>query len=70
MPEDRAMPLLAIVGILLIAGLLLWGVNAAPKIDADMKQLIKIIVIIVVGLWLISLFFGVGPETLNRTIGR
>lgn len=64
------MPLLAVIGILLLAGLLLWAIGAAPKIDADLKQLIRIIVIVVVGIWLISLFFGVGPETLNRTIGR
>ncbi len=64
------MPLFALIGIILMAGLLLWAIGAAPKIDPDAKMLIRIIIVVVVGIWLISVFFGVGPETLNRSIGR
>ena len=63
------MSLLAMIGIILIAGLLLWGVQALPWIEPSAKTLIRILVIVVVGIWLISVFFGVGPETLNRRIG-
>jgi hypothetical protein len=53
------MSLLAIVGILLLAGLLLWAVSALPWIDAGIKRLIYIVVVVVIGVWLISSIFGV-----------
>ena len=64
------MPLLTMIGVILIAGLILWAVQAAPAIDPAAKTLIRILVIVVIGIWLISVFFGVGPETLNRSLGR
>lgn len=50
--------LVALIVGLLIIGLLLWAVKAAPFIDEGIKKIINIIVIVVVVLWLISVFFG------------
>ncbi len=53
------MNLLAIVGVLLLVGVVLWGVSALPWIDAGVKRLIHVVVVVVVALWLISAIFGV-----------
>jgi len=52
--------LVALIVGLLIIGLLLWAVKAAPFIDEGIKKIINIIVIVVVVLWLLSVFFGGG----------
>lgn len=50
--------LISIVGILLIVGLFLWAIGALPVIDTTIKQFIKIIVIVVAGLWVIGILCG------------
>lgn len=63
------MPLLTVVVVLLIVGVLLWALNQAPFIDAGMKKVIWVVVIVVVCLWLLSLFVpGVSLSTLR--VGR
>lgn len=42
---------------LLIVGLLLWAVDAMPWINADIKKMIHILVIVVAVLWIISALF-------------
>ncbi len=54
------MPILEFVGVLLLVGILLWGVNAFPYCDAGIKKLIQIVVVVVAALWVVSLFFHVG----------
>jgi len=49
-------PLGWIIVVLLIAGLALWVLGQIPWIDASMKQVIRIVIIVVVVLWLISIF--------------
>lgn len=49
--------LIQIVVVLLVAGLLLWGVKQFP-IDATIQRLIHVVVIVVVCLWLIYALFG------------
>lgn len=44
---------------LLVVGLLLWAVAAMPWINADVKKMIHILVIIFAVLWLIQIIFGV-----------
>lgn len=56
--------MLHLIGILLIVGLLLWGVSAVPWIDAGIKRIIYILVVVVVGLWLIARIFGVNIHSL------
>jgi hypothetical protein len=60
------MSLLYVIGILLVAGVLLWAVMAAPFIDAGIKRIIQIIVVVVAALWVISLFFPIGDVTKLR----
>lgn len=63
------MPLLQVVGILLLVGVLLWAVMAAPFIDAGIKKLIQIVVVVVAAVWVIGLFFHVG-HLANVTVGK
>lgn len=51
------MDLIQIIVILLVVGVLLWAVNAMPAIDPTMKQIIKILVVVVAVLWLLGMFF-------------
>jgi len=52
------MSLINLVIILIIVGVLLWLVNNHIPMDGTIKQIINAVVIIVVVLWLISLFIG------------
>jgi hypothetical protein len=54
------MPILQFVGVLLLVGILLWGVTVFPYCDAGIKKLIQIVVVVVAALWVVSLFFNVG----------
>jgi low temperature requirement protein LtrA len=51
------MDLIQIIVILLVVGVLLWAVNAMPAIDPTMKQIIRIVVVVVAVLWLLGMFF-------------
>lgn len=43
---------------LLIVGLLLWAVESMPFINADVKKIIRILVIVITVLWCIQVLFG------------
>jgi hypothetical protein len=62
--------LLYLIAVLLIAGVLLWAVNALPALDATIKQFIKIVIIVIVAIYviwfLLSVFTGGGPLLLHR----
>lgn len=65
------MPLLHIIGVLLLAGLLVWVINALPFIAAPYKRVASIVVAVVIALWLIALLFGVDLRSLGSTrVGR
>ncbi len=49
--------LITMVVTLLIVGLLLWAVDAMPWINADVKKMIHILVIVMAVLWLIGAIF-------------
>ncbi len=53
------MPLLQIVIALCIVGLVLWVVQQIPM-DATIARIIKVVVIVAVCLWLLSLLAGWG----------
>lgn len=56
------MSLIALVIILIVVGALLWAVNTQLTfIDANIKKIINVVVIIVVLLWLLSVF-GILPD--------
>lgn len=50
------MSLLAIIITLVVVGVLLYLVNKHVPMDADIKQVIKVLVIIVVIIWLLQIF--------------
>jgi cation transporter-like permease len=52
------MSLLGLIITLLVVGVLLWAVSALPFIDAGIKKIIYIVVVVFVCLWLISALFG------------
>ncbi len=54
------MPLLYVVGVLCLAGFLIWAIYKCPFIDADVKAGIKWLIIVVAGVWVLSLFFPIG----------
>ncbi len=54
------MPLLYVVGVLCLAAFLIWAICKCPFFDADMKAGIKWLIIIVAGVWVLSLFFPIG----------
>ncbi len=53
--------LITVVLALLVVGILLWALSALPWIDADIKQAIRVIVIVIVALWLLGVLFGYAP---------
>lgn len=50
------MSLLYVVLVLIVVGLLLWLVNTKMPMDATIKQILNIVVIICVVIWLLSVF--------------
>lgn len=37
--------------IIVIAYILLWGVQSLPKLNADVKQLLRVLIIVFAGIW-------------------
>lgn len=62
------MDLWKLVGALLLVGVLLWGINSIVTIDAKIKQMVNVLVIVVVALWLLTMIFGIHIP--NPHIGR
>ena len=50
------MNLISLVVVLIVVGLLLWLVNNFIPMEARIKQILNIVVIIAVVLWLLSVF--------------
>jgi hypothetical protein len=55
-PRETQMPLFTIVTPLIVVGLLLWLVNNYIPMDAAIKRILNVVVIICVVLWLLHLF--------------
>lgn len=51
--------LIQIVLMLLVVGVLLWGLSAIPVIDPTVKQFIRVAIIVVVAIWLIYILASV-----------
>ncbi len=56
------MDLLSLVIVLIVIGVLLYLVNQFLPMDANIKKIINIVVIIAVVLWILSLFIGSLPS--------
>lgn len=50
------MPLIQLAGILIIVGVLLWFVNTYIPMARSIKSILNAVVVIVVVVWLLSLF--------------
>lgn len=63
------MSLIALVIVLIIVGVLLYLVNTQLPIEANIKKIINIVVIIAVCFWLLSVF-GILPDLNAIRVGK
>jgi hypothetical protein len=58
------MPLFTILIILVVAGVLLWLVNAYIPMDSKIRKILNVVVVIVVIVWLLKVF-GLFNDLMN-----
>lgn len=63
------MPLVTVVVTLLVVGVLLWMINTYVPMDAKIKSLLNIVVVIGVVVWLLQAFGLIG-NLANIKVGR
>ena len=63
------MPLIHLLFVLAVVGVLLWLVNAYLPVNARIKKILNIVVVIAVALWLLSVFGILGSLSRIR-VGR
>ena len=63
------MPLVHVVLVLVVVGVLLWLVNSYIPMAGSIKMILNAVVIIVVVLWLLSVFGLIG-ELSNIRVGK
>ncbi len=63
------MPLVHVVLVLIVVGVLLWLINAYIPMAGSIKSILNAVVIIVVVLWLLSVFGLIG-ELSNIRVGK
>lgn len=63
------MPLLSVVVTLIVIGILLWLVNAYIPMEARIKQVLNVVVLVAVVLWLLSAF-GLFGHLSNVRVGN
>jgi hypothetical protein len=56
------MPIIQILVTLIVIGFLLWVVNQLIPMDGNIKKVINVFVVVLVVLWLVSMFFPVLGE--------
>jgi hypothetical protein len=61
------MDLFSLIIILVIVGVVLWAINSFIPMQAQVKSILNVAVVIVLVIWLLSLFVGYVP---NPTIGH
>ncbi len=54
------MSIIGIIAVIIVVGVLLWLANSFIPMDAPVKQILNAVVIILLVLWLLSLFFDFG----------
>ena len=60
-------PLIQLVFAILIVGVLVWAIDQLPGIDATFKQVAKVILIVVLVIWALTVIFGMfGYAPLGR----
>ena len=63
------MPLIQLIIALVVVGVILWAVNTYIPMDATIKKILNVVVIIAVILWLLSVFGVIGSLSGIR-VGR
>jgi len=63
------MPLIHLLFVLAVVGVLLWLVNAYLPVNAKIKKILNVVVVIAVALWLLSVFGILGSLSRIR-VGR
>jgi hypothetical protein len=63
------MPLIQLVIVLVVVGLILWVINSYIPMQSTIKKILNVVVIIVVLLWLLSVF-GLISNLSTIRIGR
>jgi hypothetical protein len=63
------MPLINLVIVLVVVGVLLWGINSYIPMQATVKKILNVVVIIALIIWLLSVFGVIGNISAIR-IGR
>lgn len=63
------MSLISLIVVLVVVGVLLWLVNKYIPMEARIKQILNIVVLIVVILWLLSVF-GILPAFSGIRVGK
>lgn len=56
------MDLLSLIILLVVVGVLLWAVNTYLPMDAKIKQIMNVVVIIAIVVFILSLFSGYFPS--------
>ncbi len=60
------MDLISLIIILIVIGVLVFLLNKAPFIDAQYKQIINYVILVVVILWILSLFVDIPHMRIGR----
>jgi hypothetical protein len=58
--EIPHMSLISLIVILVVVGFALWGINSYIPMQAGIKKIMNVVVIIVVAIWLLSVFGVIG----------
>jgi hypothetical protein len=53
--------IVTVLVVLLVVGLLFWAIDVAPFLDGTIKSILKVILIVCLALWLLSLV-GILPR--------
>jgi hypothetical protein len=62
------MPLIQLIVVLIVIGLILYLVESLLPLDAAIKQVIRVVIVLAVILWLLSLV-GLIPARISRAEG-
>jgi hypothetical protein len=64
------MSLIGLVLTLIIVGVLLWLINTYIPMDAKIKKIINIVVVVAVVIWVLGIFLGGWQGIENIRVGR
>ena len=64
------MSLISLVLTLIVIGVLLWLINTYIPMDAKIKKIINIVVVVAVIIWVLGFFIGGWGEVGNIRIGK